>query len=108
VITAGAREAAGKERQMVTAETGAFVEHGGGGTTTVTVLVNNHPVVFHKKQETGAEVKAAAIAQGVQIQPDFALFEVKGPGHLKPVGDNEEVTLHERESFRAVAPDDNS
>jgi len=93
---------------MAITDTGAFSERAEGETTTLTVLVNNQPVVFHKKKDTGAEIKAAAIAQGVQIQSDFALFEVKGPGHLKPVGDDEAVTLHERESFRAVAPDDNS
>ncbi len=93
---------------MSTADTGVFVEHGEGQTTSITVSVNNQPVVFHEKKETGAEIKAAAIAQGVQIQADFALFEVQGPGHLKRVADDQEVTLHERESFRAVAPDDNS
>ena len=93
---------------MSTADTGALVEHGEGRKTSITVSVNNQPVVFHERKETGAAIKAGAIAQGVQIQADFALFEVQGPGHLKRIADTEEVTLHEHEAFRAVAPDDNS
>lgn len=75
---------------------------------TVTVLVNEKDVVFQDKKVKGAEIKATAISQGVNIQPDFGLFEVKGPGNLKPVGDTDEVTLHPNQKFRAVAPDDNS
>jgi Multiubiquitin len=75
---------------------------------TVTVTVNGKAVVFHEHRATGAAIKAAAIAQGVAIQPDFNLFEVKGPGKLKPVGDADPVELHEHQEFRAVAPDDNS
>ena len=74
----------------------------------ITVTVNGHPVTFSDHKATGAEIKAAAIAQGVPIEPDFALFEVKGPGHLKQVGDTETITLHQGQSFRALAPDDNS
>lgn len=74
----------------------------------VTVQVNGRPVVFQKHRVTGAEIKATAIAQGVTIQPDFLLFEVKQGGELKQIGDSEVVSLHEHEVFRAVAPDDNS
>jgi hypothetical protein len=74
----------------------------------ITITVNGRPVVFQDHKTTGAGIKAAAITQGLAIQVDFALFEVKGPGKLKPVGDSEEVTLHEGQSFRALAPDDNS
>jgi hypothetical protein len=74
----------------------------------VTVSVNERDVVFTDHKATGAEIKTTAIAQGVPIQPDFSLFEVKGQGNLKQVGDEEEVTLHPNQKFRAVAPDDNS
>jgi hypothetical protein len=74
----------------------------------ITVQVNTMPVVFVDHRTTGAQVKAQAIAQGVAIQQDFVLFEVKGAGHLKAVGDADEVNLHEGLEFRAVAPDDNS
>jgi hypothetical protein len=74
----------------------------------VTVTVNGHVVIFHTRKANGAEIKAAAIAQGVPIQQDFALFEVKGPGHLDQVPDDKDVELHPKQAFRAVAPDDNS
>lgn len=75
---------------------------------TVTVTINNREVTFHDNKATGAEIKRAAIAQGVPIQQDFTLFEEKGGGTLKPVGDSETVTLHPNQRFRAVTPDDNS
>jgi hypothetical protein len=75
---------------------------------TVTVSVNEKDVVFRERKVTGAEIKATAISQGVAIQPDFSLFIVRSQGKLDQVGDRDEVTLHEGEKFRAVAPDDNS
>jgi Multiubiquitin len=75
---------------------------------TITVFVNEHPVKFHQHEATGAQIKAAAIAQGVKIQSDFTLFEKREHHPLKQIGDQEKVTLHEHEKFRAVAPDDNS
>ncbi len=77
-------------------------------TGTITVTVNERPVTFDRHRATGAEIKAVAVGQGVPIQPDFALFEAKGQGNLKQVGDQEEVSLHPNQKFRAVAPDDNS
>ncbi len=74
----------------------------------VTVTVNGHNVIFHTRKVTGSTIKATAIAQGVPIQQDFALFDVKGPGHLDPVPDDKEIELHPKQAFRAVAPDDNS
>src|SRR5258706_15181304 len=75
---------------------------------TVTVTVNNRPVTFSAKEATGSEIKQTAIAQHVSIQADFALFEVKGQGNLKQIGDHELVKLHPHQEFRAVGPDDNS
>jgi len=74
----------------------------------IRVTVNGRPVILSDKKLTGTAIKQAAIAQGVPIQPDFVLFEVKPGGKLKPIGDQEEVTLHEGAVLRAVAPDDNS
>lgn len=74
----------------------------------VAVTVNGHAVLFEDHKVTGAEIKSTAIQQGVPIQADFALFEVKGPGKLKQVGDSDTITIHEGQTFRAVAPDDNS
>jgi hypothetical protein len=75
---------------------------------TVTVTINRHPVTFTERHATGAEIKATAIAQDVPIQQDFALFEVKGQGNLKPVRDDEKVSLNDKDEFRAIAPDDAS
>jgi hypothetical protein len=74
----------------------------------VTVTVNGRAVMFTDHKATGLEIKMTAISQGVPIQADFSLFEVKGGGHLKQIGDHETVTLHKNQAFRAVAPDDNS
>jgi hypothetical protein len=74
----------------------------------VEVTVNGRAVTFAVRKASGAEIKSTAIQQGVPIQQDFALFELKGQGNLKPMGDEEEVTLHPNQQFRAVAPDDNS
>ncbi|MHB8112408.1 MAG: multiubiquitin domain-containing protein [Bellilinea sp.] len=78
------------------------------GIKTVTVKLNNHPVTFQDHKTTGLEIKRTAIQQGVVIQEDFNLFRVKGAGKLDPIADDESVTLHENEEFRATAPDDNS
>lgn len=74
----------------------------------ITVTVNDRSVEFSMRKVTGAAIKSTAISQGVTIQQDFALFEVKGPGKLQPVGDEDEIELHAKQEFRAVAPDDSS
>jgi hypothetical protein len=74
----------------------------------VTVTVNTHAVTFHDHKATGLLIKKTAISQKVPIQLDFALFEIKGHGQLKQIGDNEPVELHKGQAFRAVTPDDNS
>ena len=74
----------------------------------ITVLVNRHHVVLHDKTPTGSEIKAAAIAQGVDIKPTFQLI-LRRPGHpAKVIGDNEHVPVSNGEQFRAIPPDDNS
>ncbi|MBD2166418.1 multiubiquitin domain-containing protein [Calothrix membranacea FACHB-236] len=75
---------------------------------TITVTVNERPVTFSQQKATGLEIKQTAIQQGVAIQEDFVLFEVKGNSPLKQVGDCETVILHEGQKFRVTAPDDNS
>ncbi len=73
---------------------------------TVDIEVNNRPVVLHRREVTGHDIKVAAIQQGVAIELDFLLYIVGGHGQLEPVNDNQEVTVHEHEHFRAVTPDD--
>jgi hypothetical protein len=72
------------------------------------VTVNNHEVVFQERHVTGAEIKSTAISQGVAIQQDFVLYEVKGHGRLELIEDGDRVTLHPNQEFRALTPDDTS
>jgi hypothetical protein len=74
----------------------------------VTVTVNEQPVTLEGHKATGAQIKAAAIAQGVHIQPNFVLQEELPNGTSRIVGDNDEVHLREHLRFTAIAPDDNS
>lgn len=78
------------------------------GSKSVTVTVNERSVTFPDHKVTGLEIKRTAIQQGLSIQEDFVLFEVKGESPLHQVGDEDKVTLHKGQVFRAVAPDDNS
>ena len=75
---------------------------------TVTVTVNEQPVKLHGREATGAQIKAAAIAQGVHIQPNFVLQQELPNGKSKIVGDEDCVHLREHMRFTAIAPDDNS
>jgi hypothetical protein len=74
----------------------------------VTVTVNEQPVTLEGHKATGAQIKAAAIAQGVLIQPNFVLQEELPNGTSRIIGDNDEVRLREHLRFTAIAPDDNS
>jgi hypothetical protein len=80
----------------------------GDTTQIITVTVNGNPVTFTERRATGLQIKKQAIDQGVTIQLDFVLYLERGQGQRVPIGDNEEVTLHNHQSFRALAPDDNS
>jgi hypothetical protein len=74
----------------------------------VTVTVNEQPVKLLGRTATGAEIKIAAIAQGVLIQQNFVLQEELPNGTSKVIGDNDVVHLREHLRFTAIAPDDNS
>ncbi len=76
-------------------------------TNPVTVVVNEKAVALLDRDTTGEQIKRAAIDQGVAIRLDFNLFRLDG-NKQHPVGDKEEIKVHEGERFRAVAPDDNS
>jgi hypothetical protein len=75
---------------------------------TVTVTVNEQPVRLEGKTATGAQIKAAAIAQGVLIQQNFILQEELPNGTSRVIGDNDPVHLRPHLRFTAIAPDDNS
>lgn len=72
------------------------------------VSVNEQPVQLEGKTATGAQIKAAAIAQGVHIQENFVLQEELPNGTSRVIGDNDEVRLRDHLRFTAIAPDDNS
>jgi hypothetical protein len=90
------------------AEVGKETEARSKDPKTITVTVNERSVTFSEHKVTGLELKRVAIKQGVAIQEDFVLFEVKGDAPLKQIGDCDTVTLHKGQVFRATAPDDNS
>jgi hypothetical protein len=75
---------------------------------TFTLLVNEQPVKLTGRVATGREIKAAAIAQGVHIEPNFVLQEELPNGTSRVIGDNDPVPLREHLRFTAIRPDDNS
>jgi hypothetical protein len=75
---------------------------------TIEIFVNEQPVKFQEHWATGAEIKAAAIAQHVHIQPNFVLQEELPNGTSRIVGDRDRVHLRDHLRFTAIAPDDNS
>lgn len=87
---------------------GSKPDHDDHHAVSVLIAVNEQPVTVTKHHLTGAEIKAAAIAQGVPIQPAFTLIE-KRPGHAsRTIGDQDEVALHDGQHFSCLPGDDNS
>ncbi len=74
--------------------------------TVIEIEVNNKQVTLHQREVTGYDIKVAAINQGVALELDFLLYIIRGQGQLDLVKDDEVVSVHEHESFRAVTPDD--
>lgn len=74
----------------------------------IAVIVNEQHVTLPGHEATGADIKRAAIAQGVNIQPNFVLQEELPNGTSKVIGDGDTVHLHKDVRFTAIAPDDNS
>jgi hypothetical protein len=73
-----------------------------------TISVNEMPVKIKGHSATGAEIKAAAIAQGVLIKQNFVLQEELPNGTSRIIGDADSVHLRDHLHFTAIAPDDNS
>ena len=74
----------------------------------ITITVNEQTVALAERTVTGAMIKAAAIAQGVAIQPNFILQEELPNGTSKIIGNGDEVHWRAHLRFTAIAPDDNS
>jgi NAD(P)H-flavin reductase len=83
-------------------------QKGKGHEHVVTIHVNNKPVTIRGPKATGAQIKNAAIAQGVAIQANFQLLEELGGGRTRVIADGEEVHVSDKTRFVAIAPDDNS
>lgn len=74
----------------------------------VTIFVNEQPVKLAGETATGYQIKSAAIAQGVHIEPNFVLQQELPNGTSRVIGDSETVHLREDLHFTAIRPDDNS
>lgn len=74
----------------------------------VRVLVNGQPVTLQQAEATGEQIKTAAIAAGVPIQPDFVLSEVLPSGKQKIVPEDKTIHLKDGDKFWAIPGDDNS
>ena len=68
----------------------------------VTVKVNTKLVTLRFGWHTGADIKAAAIAQGVDIRPDFTLDEELPNGDTQVIGDDDRTFVSGGEVFGAV------
>jgi hypothetical protein len=88
--------------------TAAPAVHVGNHQSPIQVLVNDQKVVLDQAEATGAEIKAAAIAAGVPIEPDFVLSEVLPNGKQKVVPDDKKIHLNDGDEFWAIPGDDNS
>jgi Multiubiquitin len=66
----------------------------------ITISVNNQDVDLDSKHVTGAQIKAAA-----GVPADFQLFREHGQ-KLKQIDDDEQITVHDGERFRAVSGQD--
>lgn len=79
-----------------------------GRAVAIPIEINTHRVIVHKRRMTGAEIKAAAIAAGVKIQPTFTLM-LKHRGRPSDViGDSEVVVMEPGQRFSCLPADDNS
>lgn len=78
------------------------------GKPLVTITVNTKPVKIEGPKATGLQIKQAAIEQGVDIQLDYELAEIRPNGEERIVGDDDVVTINKNAEFVATAGDDNS
>lgn len=73
------------------------------------VTINEvHKVRLPRHILTGAEIKQAAIAAAVPIQPDFLLTLERSGGREKQIGNDEKIVTVDGMKFTAIAGDDNS
>jgi hypothetical protein len=107
-ITTGGTALVQSEGELVSEPIAAPAGEAAASKSRVQVLVNGQKVVLEESEATGAEIKAAAIAAGVPIQPDFVLSEVLPSGKQKIVPDDKKIHLKDGDEFWAIPGDDNS
>lgn len=76
--------------------------------TEITIKVNRKPVIMQRHVATGAQIKAAAITQGVNIKPDYVLSAKEPDGKWEVVPDDRWLRLHDCEQFMAVSPEEHA
>jgi hypothetical protein len=75
----------------------------------VEIIVNKkYRVTMTRGKHTGLEIKQAAIAQGVPIEPSFVLSIKLPSGKNKTIGDADEVKVKAGQHYTAIADDDKS
>ncbi len=62
----------------------------------ITIFVNDKPVEFDTKNVTGSIIKTKA-----GVPPDSILYELRGDTRI-PIGDSEQIKIHEHERFLDV------
>ena len=75
---------------------------------TCEIQVNEQIITVVGEQHTGANIKRAAIEQGISIEEDFVLSVEYEPQKTKIVADEEVIVVEVGTCFTAVADDDNS
>ena len=65
-------------------------------TRTITIFVNDKPLQFTSNSVTGSEIKSKA-----GVPSDSILYELRGENRV-PIGDNEQIRIHENERFLDV------
>ena len=68
----------------------------------ITITVNSRPVTISRGWHDGADIKATAIAQQVNIKPDFTLDLEEGGGNSRIIGDRDRLFLRGGEHFGAL------
>jgi DNA-binding Lrp family transcriptional regulator len=75
----------------------------------VPIKVNNKPVVLPKHRMTGLEIKETAIAQGVDIKPDFILtLDARDGKPVETIENDQTVFVRDHDEFTANDGEDNS
>lgn len=62
----------------------------------ITIFVNDKPITFETQDVTGAQIKSKA-----SVPLDSILYELRGENRI-PIGNDEQIKIHEKEKFLDV------